>query len=196
MFHMDLQFWRDRWREGRIGFHEGRPNAMLERHLARLGERRRVLVPLCGKAEDLAFLAAAGHEVVGVELVEAAARAFFAGHEGIRGVEIIVGDYFAVTPERVGPIDALYDRAALIALPAEMRAAYVEHTRRLLAPGSPGLLVAIEYAQDRMDGPPFSVPDAEVRALWPGAELLEEAPGNLPRAVEAGVAVIERIYAV
>ncbi|MBL9037808.1 MAG: hypothetical protein JNG84_04760, partial [Archangium sp.] len=77
---MNEVFWVTRWNEGRIGFHEGKPNAWLARHHAELGHTQRVLVPLCGKSEDLAYLAALGHQVVGVELVELAARAFFTEH--------------------------------------------------------------------------------------------------------------------
>ncbi len=75
---MDAEFWKTRWQAGQIGFHEGRPNAFLEAHAARLGIARRVLVPLCGKSVDLAYLAGLGHDVVGVELVEEAAAACFA----------------------------------------------------------------------------------------------------------------------
>ncbi|NLE47300.1 MAG: thiopurine S-methyltransferase, partial [Sandaracinaceae bacterium] len=67
----------ERWERGEIGFHEGRPNQLLEKHIGLFEGRRRVLVPLSGKAVDLRFLAERGLEVVGVELVEAAARAFF-----------------------------------------------------------------------------------------------------------------------
>ena len=74
---MDANFWKARWEAGQIGFHEGRPNRYLERYVGRLGTRRRVLAPLAGKAHDLAFLAELGHEVIGVELSEFAARAFF-----------------------------------------------------------------------------------------------------------------------
>ena len=206
---MDASFWRSRWQEGRIGFHEGRPNGFLERHLGRLGARRRVLVPLCGKAEDLAFLAGAGHEVIGVELVEDAVRAFFAEHAATpsvtpRGglteyragaITILAGDVFATTPALVGAVDALYDRAALIALPAPMRARYVPHVRSLLAPGSPALCVTLEYDQARMDGPPFAVLEDELRALWLGArvELLEEQVAGGRIAAE-GVVARERCF--
>ena len=77
---MNDDYWRARWRDGRIGFHEGLPNAQLAEHLGRLGTKRRVLVPLCGKAEDLAFLGAHGHQVVGVELEPAAIESFFEEH--------------------------------------------------------------------------------------------------------------------
>lgn len=187
------EFWGDAWRQGKIGFHEGKPNHFLARHRAHLGDRSRVLVPMCGKAEDLMFLAAAGtgeHTVVGVELIEDAVKLFFTEHGLTPAVTthphhvayrhgaltIFAGDYFAITPELTGRCTALYDRAALIALPPELRARYVEHTRRLLAPEVPALLVTLEYDQARFTGPPFSVPEAEVRALYAPREMrqLEE----------------------
>lgn len=182
---MNTEFWFERWKEGRIGFHEGRTNALLAEHANALEGRRRVLVPLCGKSEDLAFLAARGHEVVGVELVEDAVAAFFAEHDLVASVEkrgdltfyraeaftLIVGDVFDVTPNDVGDIDALYDRAALIALPEPTRRRYVAHLRRLVASGAAGLVVTFEYPQELMQGPPFSVSEAELRALYAGLEV-------------------------
>lgn len=198
---MDASFWFERWREGRIGFHEGRPNELLARHVARLGEGRRVLVPLCGKAHDLAYLAARGHDVVGVELVEDAVRAFFDEH-GIapsvarRGgyvvyeaapITILVGDFFAATRADVGAVDALYDRAAIVALPAELRVRYAARVRVLLPPGAPGLVVTFE---GREGGPPFAVPEAELRDLYAGlaVELVDEVARDAP--------VVERCWAV
>jgi thiopurine S-methyltransferase len=189
---MEPEFWSARWQAGQIGFHEGRPNRFLERHLTVLGLDRRVLVPLCGKSVDLAFLAGRGHQVVGVELVEDAARAFFA-EQGLTpsvdrlpdfvsyqvgAITILCGDVFATTRAVVGPVDALYDRAALIALPPAMRARYVAHLRALLPKASPGLLVTIEYPQAAMDGPPFAVLEDEVRGHYAGAQvtLLDDQP--------------------
>jgi thiopurine S-methyltransferase len=182
---MDPDFWHQRWNEGRTAFHQGKPNEHLVKHLARLGEGKRVLVPLCGKAEDLAWLAAQGHQVVGVELVETAVQAFFAERgvtpevkrDGVftrytaGAITVLAGDFFATTLDRLGPIDALYDRAALIALPPTMRADYVEHLRALLPEGAPGLVVTVEYPQEQMAGPPFSVPEAELRAHYAGCEV-------------------------
>ncbi|MBL9014045.1 MAG: thiopurine S-methyltransferase [Myxococcales bacterium] len=201
---MDPQFWRDRWQEGRIAFHEGRPNALLSRFASRLEGRKRVLVPLCGKSDDLAYLASRGHEVVGIELVEDAVRAFFAEHglapeiDGTRysaaGITLFARDVFDVTSAELGAIDAVYDRAALVALPPELRVKYVAHLRAI-AGAVPGLLVAIDYPQELLPGPPFSVPDAEVRTHFASVELLAEDKLQGGRVAELGVAV-ERIYAV
>jgi thiopurine S-methyltransferase len=209
---MDIGDWAERWRQGRIGFHEGRPNAFLERHVGRLGEGRRILVPLCGKTEDMAFLAARGHAVVGVEAVEEAVVAFFREHDlepdredlgplvafRAGAVTILAGDVFACTREHVGAVDALYDRAALIALPEDVRRRYVDHLRALLAPGSTGLVVTFDHPPESgFEGPPFPVGAAEVRRLYEGSrvELVDEGIADVPRPAGNFVAT-ERCYVV
>ncbi len=136
---MDPSFWHARWQANQIGFHEGRPNSYLERFADRLPAGARVLVPLCGKANDLAYLASRGHTVIGVELVEAAVAAFFAEHDlaptrapladhvayQAGEITVLAGDWFATTAALLGDVDAIYDRAALIALPPELRRRYV-----------------------------------------------------------------------
>lgn len=208
---MDPSFWHARWQANQIGFHEGRPNTYLERFADRLPAGARVLVPLCGKANDLAYLASRGHTVIGVELVEAAVAAFFAEHDlaptraplgdhvayQAGEITVLAGDWFATTAALIGAVDAIYDRAALIALPPTLRGRYVAHLRALV-PRAPALLVTIEYPQAVMDGPPFSVDDAEVRALWAGRAITELADEPLvqPRLAAAGATGRERCYAI
>jgi thiopurine S-methyltransferase len=88
-----------------------------------------------------------------------------------QGITLFAGDVFHVTREHLAGVTALYDRAALIALPEPTRAKYVAHLRSLLPATARGLLVTVEYDQSKMDGPPFSVPEAEVRRLWAGAGI-------------------------
>jgi thiopurine S-methyltransferase len=209
---MDPDFWQGRWREGKIGFHEGAPNAYLRAHLPALGQARRVLVPLCGKAEDLAFLASdegGAREVVGVELVEDAVRAFFAEHgwtpsREVSGalvrythgrITVFAGDLFATTPNVLGPLDGWYDRAALIALPPELRGRYVAHVRSLLSPGAHGLVVTVAYPQALRAGPPFSVPDEELRAHLADCGLQRLASAKAGGALES-VPATESCHAV
>jgi thiopurine S-methyltransferase len=205
-----VEYWSARWREGRTGFHEGRANAFLEKHIARLGERRRVLVPLCGKAEDMVFLAAHGHEVVGIEAVEEPVKAFFEEHalspnvhEGPHGrvysannITILISDVLACTREDVGEVNALYDRAAVFALADDVRPKYVAHLRALLKPHSTGLVITFEYPPEKLDGPPFSVGVDEIRTLYAGAAVFEEidvADAVVgPKFREAGVSATER----
>jgi thiopurine S-methyltransferase len=206
---MEADFWHARWGEGRIGFHEGKPNAHLVKHLGVLKAAKRVLVPLCGKAEDLAFLASQGHEVLGVELVESAVKAFFderavtpeVSKQGpytryvAANITLLAGDFFAATREMLGNIDGVYDRAALIALPEAMRGDYVKHLRTLLPAGAPGLVITVEYPQEKMDGPPFCVPEAELRTHYAGLsiERLDEVEAQLPRLADASSEKVFRV---
>ncbi|MDZ7829602.1 MAG: thiopurine S-methyltransferase [Halofilum sp. (in: g-proteobacteria)] len=179
---MEADFWHARWRDGNIGFHRGEVNPWLRTGLPRLRLSRgaRVLVPLCGKSLDLGWLVEQGLRPVGVELSPIACAAVFeergvtpvrtaAGpleHLAGDGIELYCGDFLDSSLADAGPFDALWDRAALIALPAGMRADYVRQCARLLAPGAGGLLVSIEYDPSEMDGPPFSVTPSDVRALY------------------------------
>ncbi len=207
-----VAYWDIRWKDGRTAFHEGRANAFLAKHAARLEGRGRVLVPLCGKAEDMVYLASQGHEVLGIEGVEAPVKAFFAEHDltpeirdvnehvrsyTAKGITILVGDVFACTKSEVGDVSALYDRAALVALPADVRPRYVAHLRSLLTPGAHGLVVTFDYPQHQMPGPPFSVGEDEVRKLYSGAKVEQidhAAVGSEGRFREAGVQAIERCF--
>ncbi|HEY5926705.1 MAG TPA: hypothetical protein VIV11_33695 [Kofleriaceae bacterium] len=204
---MDREFWQSRWHENQIGFHEGIPNRFLLRYADRLEPYRRILVPLCGKADDLSYLAAHEHDVIGIELVEDAVRQFFAEHaltptvtprDGLtvytaERITIIAGDFFATTSGLLGKIDAIYDRAALVALPPDMRTRYAAHLRTLAPNTRTALLVSIEYPAGSFEGPPFSVPASELRTLYPDAELekLDEAPDPRGR---AGGKMIEHCY--
>lgn len=199
---MQPDYWLERWEKGRIGFHRAGPNPRLvEHHPRALGSTLRVLVPLCGKSADLEWLVTQGHEVVGVELSHLAAQAFFTERgltaervergafvEYRRGaLSIFVGDFFAATTELTGHCDGVYDRAALIALPEELRVRYTAHVPTLLAPKARMLLITLHY--DAEGGPPFSVAPEEVERAYGGQrvtlltseDVREDAPGPLER---------------
>jgi thiopurine S-methyltransferase len=179
--------WRQIWREGEIPFHRDDVHPDLVRFGDELlaGGPHRVLVPLCGKSVDLAWLAERGHRVIGVELVEDAVRAFFREHdlefdrERLDGhivyrsgsIEIVCGDFFEVDRSHVGAVNRIWDRAAMIALPGHLRGDYTRHVRQLGAPGWVMLLSAVEYDTSVMSGPPYSVAEAEVRSHLPGASV-------------------------
>ena len=208
---MEHAFWAGRWSEGRIGFHRAEPDASLVRYADHLGggAAATVLVPLCGKSTDLVFLRGRFGRVVGVEFVDPACEAFFAERGvdpevteigGARrreadGICLLRADFFATTAALIGRADAVYDRAALIALPPARRVAYAAHLATLLAPGARGLSITLTH--DAVDdagapsGPPFSVPDAEFEATFGLAfrveRLATEAVTDLPTAMADSV---------
>jgi thiopurine S-methyltransferase len=172
--------WLTRWESGQTGWHQPGGNALLRKFWPGIAAHSRVLVPLCGKSSDLLWLAQQGCAVTGVELSEIAVRSFFSeagigfefeetrGLAWFRGIEqdisIVCGDYFHFSDQ---PFDALYDRAALVALPADIRPRYIQHTKSLLKPDATQLLVTLEYDQSKGNGPPFSVMAEEVKTYWP-----------------------------
>lgn len=211
---MDETFWKSRWQEGRIGFHQDRPTPLMLKHWPSLGiaAGARVLVPLCGKALDMAWFASQGLHVLGVELSRLAVEQFFEEQElepevtgspmGLHfradGVEIICGDAFELDDALLASCEAYFDRAALIALPAEMRARYAERVYARLPAGCRGLLVTLEYPQHEKAGPPFSVDEGEVRRLYAphgGVEVLErrEILSTQPAFVEEGVTALDTV---
>lgn len=181
--NMDADFWLQRWRDGRIGFHRPEVHPWLVAYLPHLGlaAGARVLVPLCGKSVDLGWLADRGLRPVGVEISPEAVGALFAerGVEAPRrrragalehwsggGMEAFCGDFFALDADTLGPVDAFWDRAALIAVPRPGRPAYAGRCAALAAPGTAGLLATMTYDPASMAGPPYPVPAAEVEALF------------------------------
>lgn len=177
---MQPDFWHDRWQTDRIGFHQQAVSPLLAEHWNACGVApgARVFVPLCGKSLDMPWLAARGHAVLGVELSPIAVDAFFDeqglvpavretryGRHHVAGpYELIVGDAFALDADALRDCAGVFDRAALIALPPELRRPYLADLYAALPAQCAGLLVTLDYPQHEKSGPPFSVPDDEVRA--------------------------------
>lgn len=179
---MDRDFWQERWEKNELGFHQQEINASLRAYWPRLGVPRdaTVFVPLCGKSRDMIWLREQGHRVLGIELISIAVRDFFA-ENGMTpnvaaqppferweadGITILCGDFFALAPADLADVAVVYDRAALIALPRAMRREYVAKLAAILPRAAETLLITVTYPQEQMPGPPFSVPEHEVHALY------------------------------
>ena len=178
---MDAEFWHQRWQENRIGFHQGDTNALMAKHFNDLCLEKgsRVFVPLCGKTRDIAWLIAQGFRIVGAELSETAVVQLFAelsiephlSHDekytrySATGIDIFVGDMFDLTKSVLGPVDTVYDRAALVALPEAMRQRYIMHVLEI-SHAAPQFLLCFEYDQNEMNGPPFSITGDEVHRYY------------------------------
>lgn len=202
---MDTSFWRQRWEKNEIGFHESKVNPLLVTHFRELsvGKGRRVFVPLCGKTLDISWLLSRGYRLAGAELSQLAIEQLFMelgmqpDIENVGGIErwsannldIFVGDIFAVSRLMLGQVDAVYDRAALVALPEDMRKRYAAHLLEITGK-APQLLISYEYDQSLLEGPPFSVSNEEVRRHYASTYALTlvagtEVPGGLKKKAPA-----------
>lgn len=178
---MESQFWHQKWEKNEIGFHEPAPNPLLLSHFDSLSLKAgsRVFLPLCGKTLDIGWLLSQGYQVVGSELSELAIQQLFEELGVVPtmtqlgtlkqyhadNIDIFVGDIFELTEILLGKVDAIYDRAALVALPYTTRKHYTEHLIHITH-RAPQLLICFEYDQSLMAGPPFSVSDDEVKSHY------------------------------
>ncbi|MGN6113447.1 MAG: thiopurine S-methyltransferase [Luteimonas sp.] len=215
---MEPDFWLERWREARTGFHQEAPTPLLLKHWPAVGAEpgSRVFVPLAGKSLDMAWFASQGCRVLGAELSPLAVAQFFENqgvepsvdeaadgvHHVAGPIELVQGDVFALDADAVASCTAVFDRAAIIALPREMRARYVREVYGKLPSGCRGLLITLEYPQQEKAGPPFSVAEDEVRALFDGdwlvtllerRDILEQQPNFQAEGVTALETAVYRL---
>ena len=225
---MNPEFWQKRWQEGRIGFNQSAVNPLLTEYIDHLdlAAGNRVFVPLCGKSIDMVWLATQGYDVVGVELVKTAVQEFFAeqnieptvyqqadnpairyyqGQLSGQTITLWVADIFALTFEDVGSIDAVYDKAALIALPADMRVKYSEQVRKLSSVTSkvdgannkitPQLLLTLNYDQRKKNGPPFSINGEQLEQYYSAHYQISEL-ASVPSSIGSApdITVTEQVW--
>ncbi len=207
---MHPDFWHQRWHDNRIGFHQAEVTPLLQAHWDAIDAPAgcMVFVPLAGKSLDMVWLASRDHRVLGVELSPLAVEQFFAEH-GLEaevfetrygrhhragGIELICGDAFALDAEALAGCAAVFDRAAMIALPEDLRARYVDDLYGHLPAHCRGLLVTLEYPAHEKEGPPFPVTEAEVRTrfaprwhvdLLQRQDILADQPGFQAEGVTA-----------
>lgn len=207
---MDKDFWQKKWKYNEIGFHEGMPNSLLVANFKNLdlAENNRIFLPLCGKSRDIAWLLSKNYRVAGSEFCQIAIEQLFmelgvvpeitqcvnATCYSSKNIDIFVGDFFDLPKEVLGPVDAIYDRAALVALPEQMRIPYVRHLLEITGVADQ-MLITCEYNQNQMAGPPFSINSNYVHHLYHDAyrlTLLERAP--VPGGLKGICPAIENIW--
>lgn len=186
---MEAKFWNNKWAKNEIGFHNAQANPLLVenfRHLA-LPSHSRVFIPLCGKTLDIHWLLANGYKVVGAELSQSAIEQLFSElsltptitrlaklkRYRAENIDIYVGDIFEITRETLGVVHAIYDRAALVALPEPMRTDYTRHLINI-TDTAPQLLIKFFYDQSVMNGPPFAIKDTMVAQYYEDHYALEK----------------------
>lgn len=206
---MEHEFWHNKWKANEIGFHKDETNTFLKDNLQSLSltPSATIFVPLCGKTLDIAYLLSLGHKVVAAELNESAVIQLFENMKvtpdisdvgnlkqyQAQNLTVFVGDVFELTEGLIGSVDAIYDRAALVALPDAMRRRYAQHLMAITK-NTPQLLVTIEYDQSQYNGPPFAISEQIVRKLYATTyecDLLQRQPmeGGLKGRTDASEAI-------
>ncbi|HEY3299578.1 MAG TPA: thiopurine S-methyltransferase [Methylophilaceae bacterium] len=210
---MQHDFWHQKWQKNEIGFHLPAANPLLVKHFSalQLEQGARVFLPLCGKSLDIAWLLTQGYKIAGAELSEIAIEDLFNSlnltptivqlgvlgeikHYSAPNIDIFVGDIFKLTPTMLGSVDAVYDRAALVALPLAMRKMYSAQIMAITQ-YAPQLLVCFEYDQSQMDGPPFCVNADEVHMHYQqqySIKLLESV--ELAGGLKGKLAALEQVW--
>lgn len=201
---MENDYWLSRWQEGDIKFHQSELNPYLLNYYALLGleSNDTILVPLCGKTQDMLWLQQQPLHVVGAELSDTACSGFFEEndleysatqkdnftiYQGDH-IELFCGDFFELKQNQIGKIKAVYDRAAMIALPLEYRQRYVNKTIELTEAGSKILLISLESSHQPQT-PPFVINEKEIIGYYQKnfeIRMLEKIPEKTPHLIAKG----------
>ena len=207
---MDGSYWHRKWEKNEIAFHESEANPLLVTYFSDLclHEGKRVFVPLCGKTRDIYWLLSHNYRVAGAELSSIAVEQLFSelgvepnitvidqvSRYSANKIDIFVGDIFTLSRGVLGQIDAIYDRAALVAFPEPLRDRYTEHLIKITDRASQ-LLISYEYDQRLLDGPPFSVSPEEVaRQYQESYELNLLAKTEVKGGLKGKCAAVENVW--
>ena len=209
----DTTDWIQRWKDTQTGWHRDQPNSKLIEFIAYLQIKQgdTVFVPLCGKSQDMNYLLSQGFKVIGVELSDLAIEQFFNENNLLYSVDraeqfqiyqgenitIYCGDYFKLTKQMLNSVSAIYDRAALVALPVDLREKYAQHLYSIISNDCRVLLLTLNYPQSQISGPPFAVDEDEVGALFSSGFECQQLQcfndiKNEPKFLRAGVDFIEK----
>ncbi|MGB3299419.1 MAG: thiopurine S-methyltransferase [Phormidesmis sp.] len=207
---MNASFWLEKWKNNNIAFHNSEANPLLIKYFKTLSlaAGSRIFLPLCGKTLDIAWLLSQGYRVVGAELSEIAIEQLFMTlgkqpkivevdklkHYSAEDIDIFVGDIFDLSSSVLGAADAIYDRAALVALPKEVRNRYTAHLMKITAK-APQMIICYVYDQALMEGPPFSVSDEEIYQHYQDSYMLSLAASTaLPNGLKGKCPAKENVW--
>jgi hypothetical protein len=175
-------FWDERFERGFTPWNRGGVPEALRDFVARTGKPLTALIPGCGAAYELAFLSEQGWDATAIDFSPAAVATAKAGLGQWAG-NVIEADFFAYCPDR--PLDLIYERAFLCALPRAMWPRVAARWADLLPPG--GRLAGFFFFDDAAKGPPFGIGREALAALLnPHFECVEDAAVSDSIAVFAG----------
>ena len=167
---LSAEFWDERFEQDFIPWDLGGVPQALRAFVERDPAPRTALIPGCGNGYELSFLAGAGWDATAIDFSPAAvlrARRLV----GQWAARVVEADFFAWQPQQ--PLDLIYERAFVCALPPAMRPQVTARYAELLPAG--GLLAGFFFFGSAPKGPPFGIARAELEdLLLPAFELIEE----------------------
>ena len=164
-------FWDERFAQGFMPWDRGGVPAQLRAFIA--ASRPLVtLIPGCGSGYELAALCDAGWDATAIDFAPVAvanARSAVGQWAG----RVIEADFFSYAPAT--PLDLIYERAFLCAMPRAMWPQVAARWAELLAPGA--LLAGYFFFDDAVKGPPFGIDRATLATLLaPSFDCIADAP--------------------
>lgn len=166
------RFWSERFEQQFMPWDRGGVPVALQQFVARAARPYATLIPGCGTGYEVGYLSEAGWAVTAIDFSPAAvdaARAVL----GRWGERVVQADFFSFVPPH--PVELIYERAFLCALPPAVRTRIAQRWAGLLAPG--GLLAGFFYFDESPKGPPFGILPGELDALLtPYFERIEDVP--------------------
>lgn len=205
---MDSNFWINKWQNGETRFHQSQYHPLLVKYGDKL-TKGTILVPLCGKSLDMTYLVSKGHSVIGVELSPIACKDFFE-EAGIKytttsvhdftvfnsdQITLWCGDFFKLPQIVWDKVTGVYDRAALIALPEDVRKIYAAEFYQRSPKQLEIFLITLEYSKDSFQGPPFCVDEVEVNGIYSPLKIQKihsEKEGKLTK--DKSIEITENVY--
>lgn len=177
-------FWDERFARQFTPWDRGAvPQALQE--LVASSAPRVSLIPGCGAAYELVCLAEAGWDVTAIDFSPSAVTTGKAV-AGVHAARVVQADFFAwqVAPASP-PLELIYERAFLCALPAAMRPQVAARWAALLPPG--GWLAGYFFFDDQPKGPPFGISRSALDSLLQADfDCIVDAPVSDSIAVFAG----------
>lgn len=153
-------FWTERFAQRFMPWDQGGVPAALRQFVQASPQPRATLIPGCGAGYEVAYLSDAGWNVVAIDFSPAAVAAAKAGL-GRWADRVLQADFFTFAPEK--PVDFIYERAFLCALPRARWPEVIARWAQLLPAG--GLLAGCFFFDDAEKGPPFGADRAELQRL-------------------------------
>ena len=165
-------FWCKRFGEGVTPWDAGKVQEDFAAFVATQAQPLNTLIPGCGSAWEARYLAEAAWPVTALDFSPTAVAC---AHEvlGDSAVDLVCADFFTWQPAQ--PLDLIYERAFLCALPRKLWPDWGRRVAELLAPGT--RLAGYFFVCDQLKGPPFGVLPTQLNELLlPNFECLADQP--------------------